>query len=200
MSNYCLKVTNKDLDDGFSCDQLVEMKKVFEKKNYKCKLFDLVKTTGVSKLEPQEASVLIVRNYLNRTDEIINELEEKEEFSFSKDILETKRRLNKEIKRISKFINKVVKFEPNLVEGKFLLNEKNKYSIRGFFYYNLVGFSIGDNKLPIKWQWYKNNIKTGKPFHSVLNNGDVYIMSKKASGKDWKERAPLTLRHLEGFN
>ena len=31
-----------------------------------------------------------------------------------------------------------------------------------------------------------------------LNNGDVYIMSEKAVGNDWKKRNKITLRHATG--
>lgn len=32
----------------------------------------------------------------------------------------------------------------------------------------------------------------------ILNNGDIYIMSEKAVGTDWKKKNTLTLRHAAG--
>jgi len=31
-----------------------------------------------------------------------------------------------------------------------------------------------------------------------LNDGDIYVMSEKASGYDWKKKKLLTLRHAAG--
>ena len=53
----------------------------------------------------------------------------------------------------------------------------------------------------IVWQWYKNS----KPIENSrteikLNHGDMYIMSEKAVGYDWRSRNFHTLRHSAGCN
>lgn len=60
--------------------------------------------------------------------------------------------------------------------------------------------------MPIYYEWYQP-IKVGNTWKSVpcgtkygihLNNGDMYIMSQKAVGTDWKKRTCFTIRHATG--
>jgi hypothetical protein len=83
----------------------------------------------------------------------------------------------------------------------------------GNYYYNInkcgIGFH-GDSErrkviairlgasMPIHYQWYCNNEEVGNRMIIPLNNGDVYIMSEKAVGTDWKKRKIHTLRHATG--
>jgi hypothetical protein len=48
------------------------------------------------------------------------------------------------------------------------------------------------------YQWYKDGVKVGDPIKLLLNHGDVYIMSEKAVGFDWKKQKIYTLRHAAG--
>lgn len=52
--------------------------------------------------------------------------------------------------------------------------------------------------MPIHYQWFQE----GKPFGArivvPLQPGDVYVMSEKAAGSDWKRRKIPTLRHATG--
>ena len=50
----------------------------------------------------------------------------------------------------------------------------------------------------MRWQWFKDGMPVGKPIQISLNDGDVYIMSEKAVGADWKLRKLYTLRHAAG--
>ena len=52
--------------------------------------------------------------------------------------------------------------------------------------------------MSMSWQWYKSSSKIGNEFKFNLNHGDLYIMSEKASGFDWKKRSVKTLRHAAG--
>lgn len=47
----------------------------------------------------------------------------------------------------------------------------------------------------LAYRWYKNSKEVGKEFRIKLGHGDLYIMSEKATGCDWKYRSKLTLRH-----
>lgn len=61
----------------------------------------------------------------------------------------------------------------------------------------VIACNIGESR-PIHWQWYHNSKPVGERIKMTLNNGDMYIMSEKASGFDWKKRSIKTLRHAAG--
>jgi hypothetical protein len=48
------------------------------------------------------------------------------------------------------------------------------------------------------WQWFHNGNSIGKPIIVALKPGDIYIMSEKAVGTDWKMKKIPTLRHATG--
>lgn len=52
--------------------------------------------------------------------------------------------------------------------------------------------------MPICFNWFKQSKPIGTKFTSLINSGDVYIMSEKTTGYDWKKRSILTLRHSAG--
>jgi len=62
----------------------------------------------------------------------------------------------------------------------------------------VICLSVGGKDYPMTWQWYKNSKTVGEPFNVKLNGGDIYIMSEKAVGQDWKKRSLFTLRHAAG--
>ena len=43
----------------------------------------------------------------------------------------------------------------------------------------------------INWKWFKNSKSIGNKISVLLNNGDCYIMSEKASGYDWKKKVKI---------
>ena len=53
--------------------------------------------------------------------------------------------------------------------------------------------------LPFVYQWFFKNDTIGPRISTVINHGDVYIMSEKASGWDWKHSSYPTLRHAAGL-
>ena len=61
----------------------------------------------------------------------------------------------------------------------------------------VVAVRIGVN-LPIYYQWYLDGKKVGNRIKVELNGGDMYVMSEKAVGTDWKEKNIYTLRHATG--
>jgi alkylated DNA repair dioxygenase AlkB len=61
----------------------------------------------------------------------------------------------------------------------------------------VVAASLGASR-PICWQWYHKFKKIGPRIDFQLNNGDMYIMSEKTTGNDWKKSSILTLRHAAG--
>ena len=76
----------------------------------------------------------------------------------------------------------------------------------GNFYYDLAKAYIGfhgdterkiviamslcdeDVKREINWQWFQDSKPFGKRMRTYLYNGDIYAMSEKATGQDWKKR------------
>jgi alkylated DNA repair dioxygenase AlkB len=61
----------------------------------------------------------------------------------------------------------------------------------------VIGVRIGKT-LPLHYQWFKNSTPVGKRVELELNHGDIYLMSEKAVGTDWKKKLILTLRHAAG--
>ena len=61
----------------------------------------------------------------------------------------------------------------------------------------VVGVRIGKNN-PLAFKWYYKSEHIGTKFEIVLSDGDIYVMSEKAVGTDWKKRNILTLRHSAG--
>ena len=63
----------------------------------------------------------------------------------------------------------------------------------------VICLSIGGKDYPMQWQWFKNSKNVSFPFTIKINSGDIYIMSEKAVGQDWKKRSFYTLRHGAGY-
>ena len=93
------------------------------------------------------------------------------------------------------------------------LVERGKLKVEGNYYYDDrkcgIGFH-GDTErklviavrlgasMPLRYQWYQNSNKVGDPFTMIINHGDLYFMSEKATGFDWKKKKIMTLRHAAG--
>lgn len=61
----------------------------------------------------------------------------------------------------------------------------------------VIGVRLGAT-FPIHYQWYKNGKKYSDLFTRNLNDGDIYFMSEKAVGYDWKQSSIYSLRHAAG--
>ena len=111
----------------------------------------------------------------------------------------------------------VEKLKEQIAAGLIEIGSKTKVIINvveGNRYYDLkktgIGFhgdtervvviciSIGGEAYPMRWQWFKDGMPIGKAIDVKLNSGDVYIMSEKAVGADWKKKSKYTLRHSAG--
>jgi hypothetical protein len=106
------------------------------------------------------------------------------------------------------FLNKIRSQLPNLVgdKGKGLLAELNYYYDISKCYIGwhgdteralVIGLRLGAD-FDLKYQWYQNSEPVGEVIKTILHNGDMYIMSSKAVGTDWKKRKIFTLRHSAG--
>lgn len=63
----------------------------------------------------------------------------------------------------------------------------------------IIGVRLGAD-FNIYYQWYKNKTPKGRLFTYTLSHGDIYFMSEKTSGKDWKKSSIYTLRHAASRN
>lgn len=65
----------------------------------------------------------------------------------------------------------------------------------------VVGLRLGAT-MPLHYQWYYYNkpLKSDSIGHTsvTLDHGDIYVMSDKATGYDWKKKSITTLRHAAG--
>jgi len=61
----------------------------------------------------------------------------------------------------------------------------------------VIAIRLGSD-FPMHFQWFKNSKPVGKLFTEILRNGDLYVMSEKAVGFDWKKKVVYTLRHAAG--
>ena len=50
----------------------------------------------------------------------------------------------------------------------------------------------------MQYQWFLRSKPIGKRYEFFLEHGDMYMMSEKAVGTDWKSSSKLTLRHAAG--
>ncbi len=121
--------------------------------------------------------------------------------------LKKKTALNQAVDRLRSMIEEGLlsfdsktKLEINVVEGNRYYNLKNT----GIGFHGdtervvVICISIGCDNYPMRWQWFKDGMPVGNPIDILLNCGDVYIMSEKAVGADWKLRSIYTLRHAAG--
>jgi len=63
----------------------------------------------------------------------------------------------------------------------------------------VIALSLG-SPAAINWQWFQNSKPVGDTYKFTINGGDIYIMSEKAVGYDWRHTKGglLTLRHAAG--
>lgn len=115
---------------------------------------------------------------------------------------------------------RIVKFEDvpltNIIRTRLpdLVGEKSmNLQAEGNYYYDNskcgIGFhGDGERKIviairlgsssPLHYQWFHQTKPVGNRIELNLNHGDMYIMSDKAVGFDWKKRTIYTLRHAAG--
>ena len=52
--------------------------------------------------------------------------------------------------------------------------------------------------MPMCWQWFHRSKPVGEGFGFQLETGDLYIMSERAVGNNWRYSSQYTLRHAAG--
>lgn len=61
----------------------------------------------------------------------------------------------------------------------------------------VIGVRIGAT-MPLQYHWFHNSKPVGEKMLFQLHGGDIYFMSEKAVGSDWKRKTIYTLRHAAG--
>jgi hypothetical protein len=61
----------------------------------------------------------------------------------------------------------------------------------------VIGIRLGDSMI-LSFRWYYQCNAVSENFNITLNHGDIYIMSEKATGTDFKKSSKYTLRHAAG--
>lgn len=178
--------------------------------------------------ENEKAYILIVRNYINSQDpydELINlDWDKKYYDTRRKKVLNKHARYNLCISDVSRepdYVNKkgrLVSWEslPHLNNIKKdlekSLNEENLLAECNLYYdtnkcgigwhgdserKKVIGLRLGES-MSLCYRWYHENKVVSKVCRFTINHGDLYIMSEKATGNDWKKRSQITLRHSAG--
>lgn len=88
----------------------------------------------------------------------------------------------------------------NLMCDGFLYNDVSKCGL-GFHgdteRKKVIAVRLGA-PLALHFQWFCNLEPVGKTVKLMLNHGDIYVMSEKATGYDWRSKKAVTLRHAAG--
>ena len=61
----------------------------------------------------------------------------------------------------------------------------------------VIALRLGES-MTICFNWFKQSIPIGTKFMTKINSGDIYVMTEKTTGYDWKKRSIFTLRHSAG--
>lgn len=97
--------------------------------------------------------------------------------------------------------------------GEIIGDKSKDLMVEGNYYYDIskcgisfhgdserrkvIGVRVG-SELPLHFQWFSRFEPIGDRVELSLEHGDIYIMSEKAVGTDWKKSSILTLRHAAG--
>ncbi len=97
----------------------------------------------------------------------------------------------------------LVEMHPSLANIKAEYNDYYDVSVCGIGYHGdserreVVAVRVGAS-LPIYYQWFHRSKPVGPRQVVPLGGDDLYVMSEKAVGTDWKKSSIMTLRHSAG--
>ena len=113
----------------------------------------------------------------------------------------------KSIKYLNKLRNKLSSILGNKAnnlnaEGNFYFEENSGIGFHGDAERKIViCLSLGDSSiLRYCWRMPGTSDHYGENIDIKVNNGDIYIMSEKATGYDWKKRSKVRIVHAAGSN
>jgi hypothetical protein len=98
--------------------------------------------------------------------------------------------------------------------GEFMGEKAVNLKAEGNYYYDINKCGIGFHRdterkkvvairlgatIPLCYTWFYNNEQISNIIRiNSIEHGDMYIMSEKATGFDWKSKTKYTLRHAAG--
>jgi alkylated DNA repair dioxygenase AlkB len=108
----------------------------------------------------------------------------------------------KYLKKLRKRIGKIFGTKAvNLnAEGNYYFHKKSGIGFHGDAERKIViCLSLGDSST-LRYCWRKpgSSLLFGEPIDIQINHGDIYLMSEKATGFDWKSRSKYRLVHAAG--
>lgn len=217
-------------DKGFSDEQLLEFKKYFEDLNLTCDMIDLsldennrasvlvIRNAweGITQKPTTETFNALLdldwdRHYWDRRRKRVLNKRARWNLCFADHAIEPDYENGQGRVCALKDIPFLQQFSLDIQKH---LNESKQFECEGNYYYNsscgigwhgdserkkVVAVRFGSS-LPIHWYWYHRSKRQGDRKSVMLNDGDMYIMSEKASGFDWKKSSLFTLRHSTGAN
>lgn len=210
-----MQIIGKDAECLYTYDKLKEMSEEIENSEF----------VDISLDKKNKAAVLVIRRYCSSDKKLFRTLSELkwDTQAFMKGrVVNKKARYNlcfadfdqeadyankkgtiinfSHIRYLNKLRNHIIEnLEPgcNLVaEGNFYYDMSKCYiGYHGDFERNVVlGLLLGCT-CNITYCWYQYSAQISSPVNISLSSGDLYIMSDKAVGKDWKKKLIPTLRH-----
>ena len=104
------------------------------------------------------------------------------------------------VKKIRDIIGTHIGDDPNtlICEGNYYHESKSGIGYHGDTERRKVGAIRIDDSNKLCYQWFFKHKPIGKRFDITLKHGDLYYMSEKAVGCDWKRSSIPTLRHAAG--
>jgi hypothetical protein len=222
-------------NEGFSLDDLVKTRLLFEAAGYACELTHLIEAARVEELEPEPepAYVLIVRGGAGAFGSSADDLSDEQD-GLEKDTQALMR---------GRVVNKLARYnlcfglenqEPDYAAGRgrviafpdvphlnavrdglprFFGEKAVALLAEGNYYYDVrkcgIGFH-GDGErcrvialrfgasIPLHYQWFLRGRPVGLRVALTLDHSDLYAMSEKAVGTDWRRSVLPTLRHAAG--
>jgi hypothetical protein len=221
--------------EGFTIDDLKEIRQTFMGAGVKCEYYTLNKMLGVDAGQAEEAAILIIRGGFNV---MIGEDRASDLFYRELKMLDW----DKKAKMWGKVKNKTARYnlcfsdydqEPDYEEGKgrivsfesIDMLQKARDCLSSFFGYKAEGLQCEGNyyydvkkcyigahgdserrkvigmrfghEMNLCYQWYINGEMVGPKKEFIIYGGDIYVMSERAVGRDWKTRTRdyYTLRH-----
>jgi len=216
-------------DKGLSVIDLMRIKTYFDDNGYETSTIDLsIPEIVDSKIgEKNEACILIIRNMVKNSEDIFTELKalswDKHAFMYGRVVNKIARHnlcisdepsepdYNEKRGRIVAWRDVPLLYElketlEKLTDVKLIGEGNRYYDVKkcGIGFHGdserrvVIGARFGCS-MNLKYSWFYKSKTVGTPFEIILNNGDIYFMSDKATGNDWKKRNSYTLRHAAGY-
>jgi hypothetical protein len=218
-----MQIIGKQLKSGYTLSDIMDIYKLFVNNHVKTKLYDLgnnayvlVIKNGLDHITNNNANNILLEQLSLEKDtkafmygRVVNK-HARHNLCFGSQNQEPNYESGKG--RIYAFNN--LPYLNNLKNNLEKIHNKSKNLVaEGNYYYDInkcgigyhgdserkivIGIRLGAT-LPLYYQWYKNNNKIGSKIKVDLDGNDIYFMSEKATGNDWKKRNICTIRHATG--